>query len=499
MDQTINDKINALPEEVKKYFLSQTGVNFSVEIADKYFLTLSQMQEATKVLTEVFLKQIPLDNLQSEISKRLNMDQIEAKEFLIDLLGLRLLIVDDYFEGKVSEILKTLGIDSAVYSKNIRSYEDELANEAKATSENVEDEESVKKVDIDITDRAQELEIGKPEDEIKEMVQILRERALEVLTTDQLLMRIDFNIIITTLLLTDQAYQPQLINALFANKQKITEKPIEQKGEMIEPTIGNWLKNFSTEIKVAESDRITTMQKAEYYNNNKNINALGEDERAVIDRVFDLYENLKNFYYNSKRLKLDEIQIFPFTEKEQQDFIAKYEPKDENGTTEGGVVKKTKNLEEMYLGNESERQALEQATEKIVEQTRKEYDKLVNYFYDRILERNKVEILACLQLVIEAGLIDDILIREKTFQELMQSYFKRNNLKAEAKEFEMDKSDPKFLKYFIKYILLERLGLGESQSARVAVHFSNIFRNQGKMDLSHLAYFDVENKVFKWL
>ena len=96
MDQTINDKINALPEEVKKYFLSQTGVNFSVEIADKYFLTLSQMQEATKVLTEVFLKQIPLDNLQSEISKRLNMDQIEAKEFLIDLLGLRLLIVDDY-------------------------------------------------------------------------------------------------------------------------------------------------------------------------------------------------------------------------------------------------------------------------------------------------------------------------------------------------------------------------------------------------------------------
>ena len=47
--------------------------------------------------------------------------------------------------------------------------------------------------------------------------------------------------------------------------------------------------------------------------------------------------------------------------------------------------------------------------------TRKEYDKLVNYFYDRILERNKVEILACLQLVIEAGLIDDILIREKTY------------------------------------------------------------------------------------
>jgi len=243
---------------------------------------------------------------------------------------------------------------------------------------------------------------------------------------------------------------------------------------------------------------LSTLHKAKYYAESPNVKQLTEENKLLLDRVFDLYENIRNFYFNVEKTNLSEIQIFPFTESEQDKFFKQYYQGVEERAKIGEDDKKPGEVDIMH-SNDAEDDAVNEYRNFLVDKTRKDRKRLSDQFYKDILSRKKIEIIAGMKLLAETGLLDNIVTEDKRFRELLIAYFKRNSMMEELKSFEAKAPDPTYVKHFIKYILSERLGMTENMSGRWAMIFGNIFRAQGKKHLSQMAFYDMEVEQFKWL
>jgi hypothetical protein len=233
---------------------------------------------------------------------------------------------------------------------------------------------------------------------------------------------------------------------------------------------------------------------------NPNVQSLTADEKEKIKRLFDLYENLRNFYVNSAKQDLSEVQIFSFSEDEQRAYLeAEGESLSEVVETREVAVKKTADISTLYFGTAEEQAELDRVESAMKQKTNNEYSKLLNVFYEEIIARHRPEVIACMKLAIENGILDDFVATDLRYRELLEGYFKRNNMPTEMMEYRENPAAIKFVKYFIKYVLTERLGMVENAAARIALQYSNVYRAQGVPDLAQLAYFDLESQTFRWL
>jgi len=91
-----------------------------------------------------------------------------------------------------------------------------------------------------------------------------------------------------------------------------------------------------------------------------------------------------------------------------------------------------------------------------------------------------------------------VLANDQRYRSYLTGYFKRNNLAAEAAEFARDPHNAKFLKHFLRFVFLERLGMAESEGARLAANLSNVFLANGSFEYGELAYLDLNDRTFKW-
>ncbi|HCC22921.1 TPA: hypothetical protein DF272_01945 [Candidatus Falkowbacteria bacterium] len=497
MPDNINDKIKGLPPKVRQILLADFGVDVMKQLSEKYYFSILDSAALTKIITMAFLKELPIDTMEAAIAKEVDVDKKQVRPLLIEVLGRRLLVADDYFEGKVTEQLTALKTDPASFTTDVKNYKDAVRKEfakPKAKLESPASDEEERNI---VEERIPELKIGDPESELREMSTLLKEHAVFTVTTDELLFRVDANIIIITLLQTAKEVQPELIKALLANEEKIGTKKIDHQGEQWDPTIGNWLKDYVSFLPFNENEKLSTLHKAKYYAENSSVKNLTDEEKQLLDRIFDTYENIRNFYFDLDTMPISDIQIFPFTEDEQDKFFAQYG----HGTpehTEAGTADQGSELDPMK-GNERDNDAVEIYYNQLVETTRKDRKRLSDQLYKDILERKKIEILAGLKLLIEVGLVDNVVMEDKRYRDLLAAHYKRNAMTVELKAFESGDIEPGHVKQFIKYLLTERLGMTESTSGYWAVQFGNMFRAQGKKDLAQMAYFDMPNKEFKWL
>jgi hypothetical protein len=161
------------------------------------------------------------------------------------------------------------------------------------------------------------------------------------------------------------------------------------------------------------------------------------------------------------------------------------------------AIKKTTDISKLYFGSAEEQAELDRVERDIKQKTGEDYTKLLNIFYDEIIARHRPEVIACMKLAIENGILDDFVATDPRYRELLEGYFKRNNMPAEMAEYHENPTTIKFVKYFVKYLLTERLGMVENAAARIALQYSNVYRAQGVPDLARLAYFDLESQTFR--
>ena len=138
-------------------------------MANELDLEIGQITNLTRTIGDVIRKQVSLDSLKPELTKRLKISDKEAAQLEIQILAKRLLILDDiWFKGEISSRMTALGDDPAKYKDYLVEYkkaaEKEIADEElellrEETSEGAEEyiEKQLEEVPLAISDPAAEL------------------------------------------------------------------------------------------------------------------------------------------------------------------------------------------------------------------------------------------------------------------------------------------------------------------------------------------------------
>ena len=494
------DKKTKLPDAISFMMGSKAEAEANMAIADKYKLELGQLSGLAFVVAGAFNKRFELSELEFKLAEELDLKPDIARQIGRDVLGFSLLPADDYFGGQAAQILQSYGGNPADFSESTEKFKRAMAAEqalseaeAKSSVETELMEEKIAEKPLVITD---------PEAEKASLAQIFGANLKDTLHFADYELKTDLNARLVYLLLRDDngAFQQKLLDSMYNNDERLTEKMIRIKAELLDPTIGNWLKDYINFVGVEEV--VSTIKKAQYYTNAENIKTLNEEEKFLLDKLLDVYIALKNFNFNIRKFTVDELFVFPYTREEAEAFQqqAEGERREREAAAVGTLDQKQQpaDIRQQFLGREQDRLLVAAEKDKIIAETRKEYDRVADMFENYLVERQKNGIVACLEILAEVGALDTVIAEDQRFERLLFGYFDRNNLAEEKEEYFKNAKQTRIIEHFLKYVFLERLGLPESEGARLAVGLANIFRAKGALKYAQIAYFDLAENKFKW-
>ena len=488
---TLTKKV--LPASVKALYYANFGSEQNIVIADKFSFSVGQTATMTMLIGDIFKKNIPFGALGSELMARLNLSKEQAKAVALELCFKRFLVADkEWFGGEVASAIRGLGADPESQNEYLIAFREavkkEEADKKREEAGGESEEDKIASVQAEMID---------PEEEKKAVLTSFTKFIKFILESADFPLKLELNIRIITLLIQDdesKRFQKDLLEVIYKNKEILTDKQFVLKGETQTPTIGNWLKDYIYFVGADEIDSV--IKKAQYFVSSPNVKILSPEQKSLIDGLLDIYIALKNFYQNADRMDITDLQILSYTDAERDAYFAEIK-QDETKDTELAVG--VESVENLYGGKPEENTAVEEIREKLILNTRKEFNKLADEFENYLLQRKKAGVIACLELLAETGAIDNLFVQDVRFKELLFGYFKRNNLQGEQKTFLLDPYKPKYVQDFLKYVFLERLGVTESEGARQAAKLGNLLKVGGAPQYSHLAYLDLSDNKFKWM
>lgn len=491
-----------MPQVVQDAFFADFGSQLHLEIAKSFDFSMSQIAGLTELVGDLYRKTVPVNQIETEINKRLRIDKTDVSKLALEICAKRLLIVDkEWFDGQVAAQITKLGGQPADYRSFLVKYKKEIKKQKQQEKESAFAEASADMESV-IEEKLEEMPefVKNPEAEKKAAKEGFSHYLVAVLKTNDYTLKIELNIRLMTLFLSDesQQFQHELLEILYANQEKLTKKEIELKSEKVEPTVGNWIRDYVYFVGVDEI--VSSIKKAQYFTISKNVRALAPEEKKLLNYLLEFFVNLKNFYVNASKKDLAEVALFPFSEEEQESFLKSLEIAEESSTRSrrSSQTKAPTTISELYEGKITEQKRIDEEKELINKETRREYDKVADFFEDVLLKRRRYSVLACLEILAEIGAMDNLLVKDARFKNLLFGYFKRNNLQGEEQRFSADPYQAKYIQYFLKYVFLERLGLPEQEGARLAARISNIFRSRNLNQYAQLAYLDLNDDTFKW-
>ena len=509
--KTVRKKSNEMPKEVKVFWHSEYGAEKNLDIADKFKLDIGQLSILTGLVGKIYKKEVALEKIEDILVKELKIKKDLAVELAVEVFGQRLLVVDkEWFEGKISVRLDQLGSSAEKFNEQTEKYQEAVELEVAA------DEAEAKKEALDLVDTGEYVkekikEVPKkmqtPAEEKKSARNVFSKYIKGILEDGDVALKVELNIRILTLLLSDEegeSFQKELVNTLYDNKELLTEKEIKTKNETVDPTIGNWLKDYVSFV--GAENLVSSIKKAKYYTESKNVTSLSKEEKELVDKLLDLFVAVKNVYINANRVELEDIYLFPFSHEEQKQFIDEMEAEVRKAQDQQEKVKAVDaetsseeiDLVSLYQYLPQDRMAINKEKENLVKRTRKEYDKIADIFANYLLKRNKYGILAAIELLAETGALDTLLAKDKRYNHFITGYLSRNNLQGLEEEFKSNPYQAKFVQYFLKFVLLERLGMKSTDGAKIAAVVGNIFQENEVMEYGQIAYLDLQDNKFKW-
>ena len=283
------------------YLDSFKAIELNLSICHKYGLAGEDIGKHTELITELFFKRLDFSALVPKIKEIFKFDDAKAKKMAADVVGIRLLVVDDWFGHQASAYLQTLGVAPSAYQKII---EDQIAavklekeeDRKDALEARTEKEALAKEAAAPVA--AAETEEAIPEDfkinwdeEAKDNVDNFRQGLADILAygvdTDE------YNQMLVALLTErGQAYQGELERAVLGNEEKLTTAAFSLDGKPAAPTIANWLKYFIKEKGSAMFDNIVLTN---FLTNSANARGLIQSEKDILKKLLILYRNVKFF------------------------------------------------------------------------------------------------------------------------------------------------------------------------------------------------------------
>ncbi|MFA7662501.1 MAG: hypothetical protein WCX88_01115 [Patescibacteria group bacterium] len=313
----ITQKIDLLPKDIQDVLLSNIGTELEYEIFEKNKLTGNNFLIG-EIVTWLYIKDLSFDDLIPKIKESFSLkDDTVAKKVALDIMGMRLLPVDEYFNGEVSKYLEKNGGLIADYSKYIQITKEAVRKELSGEVETILEENNVV-VPPSLKD------LGKYEYDPKEEA----EDSLETFSSDLSAILADkenpylenFNISLINLLANTPDFQGKLKKALLENKEKLTSAEFIMNDKKEIPTIENWLADF---IKQKGADKFDNLVILDYISNSPNGKKLTAEESDLVGRLLKLYHNIKFFPEIFEGVSPENWEIIPTDKSEELTKIGK--------------------------------------------------------------------------------------------------------------------------------------------------------------------------------
>lgn len=293
-------------------------------------------------------------------------------------------------------------------------------------------------------------------------------------------------------------------DALLSSEQMLTKEELVLGGVGVGGTVKNWLTDYN---RAEGAGKTEALKMSEYLTNSPNTKSLSKASREKLDYLLKFYEKIKLssldydgieepmlFNVEGKLMIFKEGQV----EKISQDvmeMVAKA-----TAAEEMAAVKET--LETKYRGDEEEKKQVEEIKNKIIKSVGENLEELVSLLFEAVQAADgkkvdKFEIVAMLQILVEAGPIENLLV-DKRFSDMLAAYLKKNK-PTEASGFKINPRAPQYVSALLQYLLRDIAGMSEDDSGRTGMQILNILTKKGgKNKYQGLVYFDLEKKEFRW-
>ena len=306
---TFKTKLHKLPKEVQDYLVSMKAANLNVLICHNNNIKGEDISKITKLISQIFFKEIELKDMVVKISELFNFSEKKSKKVAADIAGIRLFVIENWLSENIKNYIKSLGENSDDYAKYISEQEKAIK----------EEEEYFKK----------ELAIEKPfEMKIKKQVPVKprpldkekeKKNNLEIFSSsvkyflqaqyDEYLNT--YNKLLILLLFEDNNFKKELEKTLYNNAELLTHAHFDVEGKPISPTIGNWVQDFIRAYGTAYANNLAITK---YITESKNAERLNPDDKKLLQKLLQLYRNLKFFPDAFSDLPPERWEIIPSSE-----------------------------------------------------------------------------------------------------------------------------------------------------------------------------------------
>jgi len=316
--------------------------------------------------------------------------------------------------------------------------------------------------------------------------------------------------------------------AMERNTQKISEKNVNTGGQIKEPTIGNWVRDYVSHVGIKPADSV---EKQQYFISNTNMKKLSPEEKVLVTKILNFYELLKlsstsmegmeehigvltedGKHLILNRGRMEEVHTDAMykavvavsqgkmTAREARRYYIEGKRSQEELEKMPKLEKDdiTNDILDAYKGDEKMNKKIAQAESAISNKSGQDIKTLREEFYKAVQNKKVERVIAILRLMVQLDDLEKFLSEDEKLKKYISAMLPESFGKEAADAFNSDPTSGQSVQLFVQYILQERLGMQEHDSARVGMQLSNLFKQQGKLKYSNFAYFDMQSKKFKW-
>lgn len=290
--QQFLEKIFEFSEEFRFYFNTDVLAKTMKELSGDYEI---EWQAVDELINLVVVSNFDLSVLYQNIQE-LDMEYQDKKDFYLDFVGKILYPIDDFAANvSFSEEIKKSGGKPEDYEDYKQEFELELENRNLDLAE-----EFLKSYD--------EFDVN---EEISVICDILASKLLNLLTKTAPGPVQCFNGGLMFILSHKPDAKKKLERALYANGELLTHADFILEGKPQSPTIGNWIQDFIKTIGTQYANNLTITK---YITDSENTRRLTVEEKKFVQRLIQVYRNLKFFPECFKELPPERWEILPLNQ-----------------------------------------------------------------------------------------------------------------------------------------------------------------------------------------
>ncbi|PIS42438.1 MAG: hypothetical protein COT24_03640 [Candidatus Kerfeldbacteria bacterium CG08_land_8_20_14_0_20_40_16] len=303
--------------------------------------------------------------------------------------------------------------------------------------------------------------------------------------------------------------------ALERNNQLITEIPLETETEKRDPTVGNWILDFTANLGDNMFDRV---KESQYFINGRNTKQLSNKEKDTLRILLDIY----------RRCGLSSLEIvgveegIPVDEEDRKGIIregqfeeikpSEYEKilneiqklMQQNlgippaAMTQKEVDVQRQKLIQEFLGPEQERELLHKEESNLEKAAASDLAPLKGIFLAALNQKDKYKAIAVLRILAQKGKLLEELKQDEKINGLFKNFLKEQYQTEILADFQRQGFIAPYFSLFLQRVLKNQLGMSDSDSARIGIQLENILIEKGITQAQGMVYGDLVTGQYVW-